>query len=367
MPEIKLRNRTHADLETKGSRLTWNETDDNFIALYEQIRDGLIAAGEATEDAEQAAKDYADALVAGYDGLMLYKGNRGNPDTYDNNYPAANKGWVFRVNIAGLIGGRNLKVDDYLIANTDDLDSGGAGLDAYWNVVYGKNHSLPIEGGTLTGPLEVLDEGSGKYVRIESEIMKFVDEAGHSLTIHGGTQTGNAHATFQSNKSGAIAFTSDIDAVKDSVPAGGDTLLKLYNSIQSIITLLNSNDVNLDSLQEIVDKLHAEEGLITALAADKINVSAIVNVLTTTVSGYVLDARAGKTLADLITAEATTRAAADLLFATLNSAHLTGVPTAPTAAQGTSTTQLATTKFVVDEISSSIDAQSHLFNHYNFN
>lgn len=52
------------------------------------------------------------------------------------------------------------------------------------------------------------------------------------------------------------------------------------------------------------------------------------------------------TLADDLAAEAAARVAADALLAPLASPALTGVPSAPTAAPGTNTTQLATTAFV---------------------
>ena len=49
------------------------------------------------------------------------------------------------------------------------------------------------------------------------------------------------------------------------------------------------------------------------------------------------------------------------IVAPLANPDFTGVPTAPTAASGTSTTQLATTKFVVDEITDNITTVANNF------
>jgi hypothetical protein len=53
-----------------------------------------------------------------------------------------------------------------------------------------------------------------------------------------------------------------------------------------------------------------------------------------------------------VAAEATARQEADALLAPLASPALTGTPTAPTAASGTDTTQIATTAFVQSEVAS---------------
>lgn len=103
----------------------------------------------------------------------------------------------------------------------------------------------------------------------------------------------------------AQADTNDatvISTIKGGVPVAGDNLSKLYNLITAINTLLTSNDVNLDTLQEVINTIKSDEGLISSLTTNKVNVSDIVNVLTTTATGKVLDARQGKALNDLITA-----------------------------------------------------------------
>jgi len=67
-------------------------------------------------------------------------------------------------------------------------------------------------------------------------------------------------------------------------------------------------------------------------------------------------ANADSTLQTNITSEATARANADLLLAPLASPSLTGTPTAPTAADATSSTQIATTAFVHSLITALINA-----------
>lgn len=105
-------------------------------------------------------------------------------------------------------------------------------------------------------------------------------------------------------------------ALKDGVAADGNTLNKLRGLITdlqntdavhagqlgALQTLLTSDDVSLDTLQEIVDFIKANEADITSLLSGKVNVSDIYNGLDYLLSGKVLDARQGKALKDLIDA-----------------------------------------------------------------
>jgi len=105
----------------------------------------------------------------------------------------------------------------------------------------------------------------------------------------------NTVAQYMSN----AYINTQIATLLDNVPSPGNTLKKLYTEILNIKTLLNSDDLDLDSVQEIVTKLKGSADLISALAADKINQSQIVNSLTQVPTGSVLDAHQGKILKDL--------------------------------------------------------------------
>jgi len=91
-----------------------------------------------------------------------------------------------------------------------------------------------------------------------------------------------------------------VTVIKGGVDVAGDSLKKLYDLITAIQTVLNSDDVTLDTVQEIVDFIKTNKSNLELLGANKVNVSDVVNNLTTVIDGKVLDARQGKVLKDAI-------------------------------------------------------------------
>lgn len=92
-----------------------------------------------------------------------------------------------------------------------------------------------------------------------------------------------------------------ISSLKDNVPSAGDTLNKLYSLIQAIETTLTANDTDLNTIQEIIDRIKSDEGLLGSLTTGKVNVSDVVNNLTSTSTTQPLSAAQGKALNDLLT------------------------------------------------------------------
>jgi len=133
----------------------------------------------------------------------------------------------------------------------------------------------------------------------------------------------------------ATLSTQLIDGATDN------TLKKLQDKITAINSIIGGSSPDGDSIVNTVAELLSvfstyTEGVdIVTLVSGKVNVSDVYNALDMLVAGKVLDARQGKELKDLID-----------LKAPLVSPALSGTPTAPTAAPGTNTTQLATTAFV---------------------
>jgi len=99
--------------------------------------DGTLAANSSTRIPTQAAvKAYADQVVAATD-AMVFKGVidcSANP-----NYPAADRGWTYKVSVAGKIGGASglsVEVGDTAMCLTDGTASGDqATVGANWNIV----------------------------------------------------------------------------------------------------------------------------------------------------------------------------------------------------------------------------------------
>ncbi len=120
-----------------------------------------------------------------------------------------------------------------------------------------------------------------------------------------------------------------LSLVNDLVTGGEESILSaeqgkiLQNQINGINAILQSDNVDLDTIQEIVDAIEQVQ-----ISLDTI----LVNDLTTGGMTKALTAEMGKYL--------------DEIKANLESPEFTGIPTAPTVPQGTITTQIATTEFV---------------------
>lgn len=107
-----------------------------------------------------------------------------------------------------------------------------------------------------------------------------------------------ADATAKAN----AAQTAAVDTLRAGVAADGDTLAKLRALIQGIQTLLTSDRLDLDTLQEVVDFVEVHQSSLESLGTGKVNVSDIINVLTDASTAKPLSAAQGKVLKDLIDA-----------------------------------------------------------------
>ena len=115
--------------------------------------DGTLSANSDGKLASQkAVKTYVDQIIAAQD-AMVFKGVidcSGNP-----NYPAADRGWTYRVSVAGKIGGGsgvNVEVGDLLLCLTDGTASGNqATVGTAWSIA-----QTNLDGGVI-GPASVTD------------------------------------------------------------------------------------------------------------------------------------------------------------------------------------------------------------------
>lgn len=106
----------------------------------------------------------------------------------------------------------------------------------------------------------------------------------------------------------AAATNAAISAIRNGVDPAGDDLAKLYALITAINAIIGGTTPDGDSVTDTVAEIltvmaNYPEGVdLLNVLNNKIETSAIVNTLTETASGKVLDARQGKTLKDLIDA-----------------------------------------------------------------
>lgn len=120
------------DANGTGNSISNLETADFATNVVDT--DGTLAANSDTRLASQkAVKTYVDGKVTG---LLDYQGAidaSANP-----NYPAASKGDVYRISVAGKIGGASgldVQVGDEIIANADNAGGTQASVGSSWDIV----------------------------------------------------------------------------------------------------------------------------------------------------------------------------------------------------------------------------------------
>lgn len=130
-----------ADLDVGTTAGTVAAGDDSRIVGAVQSTaldtDGTLAANSDSKIATQkATKTYVDQIVAAQD-AMVFKGVI--DCSASPNYPAADRGWTYRVSVAGKIGGGsgpNVQVGDILMCLTDGTSSGNhATVGASWSII----------------------------------------------------------------------------------------------------------------------------------------------------------------------------------------------------------------------------------------
>lgn len=157
-------------------------TGSGTAGLLDLDTDGTLAANSDTKLATQkAVKAYADQLIAAAD-AMVFKGVidcSANP-----NYPAADKGWAYRVSVAGKIGGGsgpNVEAGDLIICLTDSTASGNhATVGANWTI------SQTNLDGAVIGPASVTDSTFALFDGTTGKLIKS-NSATQVATTLGGT------------------------------------------------------------------------------------------------------------------------------------------------------------------------------------
>lgn len=150
--------------------------------------DGALGANSDTRLATQkAVKTYVDGIIAAQD-AMVFKGVidcSANP-----NYPAASCGWIYRVSVAGKIGGAAgvpVDVADLILCLTDGTAAGNqAAVGAAWNVTQANLD------GAVIGPAAAVD---GRVALFDGVTGKLIRDSGQTLPT-----LGSLGAEAQANK-----------------------------------------------------------------------------------------------------------------------------------------------------------------------
>ncbi|MES0091002.1 hypothetical protein [Mesorhizobium sp. M0030] len=163
---------------TSNSAAHKGYVDGATIPISYLDTDGTLAANSDTKVASQkAVKTYMDGRIAAQD-AMVHKGvidGSANP-----NYPAADRGWTYRVSVAGKIGGASgivVENGDLIICQTDGTASGTqAAVGAQWDVI-----QTNLDGAAI-GPASSV---SGNITTFSGTSGKIIQDSGVAVSIDG--------------------------------------------------------------------------------------------------------------------------------------------------------------------------------------
>lgn len=152
---------TLVDLTATGTSIIGNDAADPVTikgTLVNAYSSSLLSGADAAAwrtSLDVYNKAYVDNLIAAQD-AMVFKGVidcSGNP-----NYPAADRGWTYRVSVAGKIGGAsgpNVEAGDILICITDGTAAGNqAAVGVNWAII-----QVNIDGALTTANIGVTVQG----------------------------------------------------------------------------------------------------------------------------------------------------------------------------------------------------------------
>jgi len=152
-----------------GPALLGRDIADEGVIKEIALGSGLEFNGaELRVDADViATKAYADGLIAAAD-AMIFKGvidASANPD-----YPAADKGWTYRISVAGKIGGAsgpNVEVGDLLLSLADGTASGNhATVGTSWSIAQTNIDGAVVGPASVTDDLPAIFDGTtGKLIK----------------------------------------------------------------------------------------------------------------------------------------------------------------------------------------------------------
>lgn len=169
------------------------------------------------------------------------------------------------------------------------------------------NSANPIQNKTVTEALESISDviednivTLGKHDQALTDLENSIGEL-EGRTINGQPLSGNVE--LDATDVGA-ATAADVElAISEhnvNVDSHGDIRLTIEQISERLNTLANSTDVDLDQMAELVDYIKNNRELIAGVTTDKVNVSDIIDNLTTNISDMPLSAAQGVVLKNLI-------------------------------------------------------------------
>lgn len=250
------------ELATDAEAITGTDTarattPANVAAVFTDRIDTNTALGVSNTKvpSQLAVKTYADALV-GATNAMVFKGvidASANP-----NYPAADAGWLYRISVAGKIGGAsgpNVEVGDTILALTDATAAGNhATVGTNWNITQSN-----IDG-AVTGPASAV---STDFATFSGTSGKIIQDSGITLDTDG-TLTANSNVRIPSQaavKTYAQPLDADLTAIAAvaSQTAYGRAFLALVNQA-GLMALLSAASETVSGIMELATQTETNTG-----------------------------------------------------------------------------------------------------------
>lgn len=195
------------------------------------------------------------------------------------------------------VNGKTLETNITLSAADVKADEEGSSASALKEA---KNYTdLNIATEATTRASEDLNTLNSAKTYVNEEILKEVEE--RIKAINNALSEFKTYTDTEVSKE-ALARENAVSAHETSTTAHNDIREIISDLAERVNTLLDSDDTTLDQMSEIVDYIKNNKNLIDGITTNKVNVSDIIDNLTTTATNKPLSANQGKVLKELINA-----------------------------------------------------------------
>jgi len=237
---------TGATTLTSNNILVGNGT--NAISAPYSV-ETILTGGSSALPRADAVKTYVDNMIGSgiaTNDAMIFKGTidcSTNP-----NYPAADRGWVYKISVAGRIGGASgpaVEVNDPIICGTDGTAAGThASVGGNWNILQTNivDASILVTGPTsaTSGNFAMFDGTTGKIVK--DSYLNYISFATENLTHCNITNAGaigsTANLPIITTTAGALT-TGSFGSTANTFCQGNDSRLSDTRNTTNSITVNN--------------------------------------------------------------------------------------------------------------------------------
>lgn len=272
---------------------SWTSINNWFLANTQLSTDGTLSTNSNSNvPSVQAVKTYVDQLLGAQDAFRYI--NDVNCST-NPNYPAANRGDVYRVSVAGKIGGAagvNVEAGDTLLCRTDGSVAGDqATVGANWNVTQGN-----IDGAVI-GPASAVQYSFAQFSDTSGKLIQGGVTMDNDFTLSSNSAT--RLPTQQATKKYVDVLTASLPLASQAVNVyysnlvsgfaannlqqAFDNMYTLFQNVKSAADITYSNTLSTltaNTVQTAVDQLSTKINSITVFAAANVSYSNTSSALT---------------------------------------------------------------------------------------